>query len=262
MLRLWGRLLRLVLHLFSGVLTILLLFPRLDRPARASRMLRWSQRLLAIAGVEVRLPGGTPAIPPGGALLVANHVSWLDIYVLLSVLPVRFISKAEVRAWPVIGWLAEQVGTVFLVREKKADTLRVNQVMSQHLQAGELLALFPEGTTTHGRELLPFFPSLFQPAVAAAADVWPMRLRYLDHSGKHSEVAAYHGDTSLWQSLRTVLRHHGVKVEVTFLPLIRHDAARDRRELARLAEAALRATFSPDAGAPGTAPENTVHLPA
>ncbi len=252
------KLLRLAGHLLGGVLTILLLFPHLDATERARRLTRWAARMLAILHIRVVTRGRAPSVRAGGALLVANHVSWLDIHVLHSLLPVRFISKAEVRGWPVIGWLAEEVGTVFLVREKKSDAMRVNQLMANHLREGDLLALFPEGTTSDGREVLPFYPSLFQPAVEARAQIWPARLRYLDDEGNTCEAAAYYGGMTLAESLWRVARQGSIVVEVEFLPLIPHQEGMGRRDLARLCENVIRGA---DAGA-GTAPGSTVRLPA
>ena len=252
------KLLRLGGHLLAGVLTILLLFPHLDGTERAKRVTRWAARMLAILNIRVVSRGRAPNVRAGGALLVSNHVSWLDIHVFHSLLPVRFISKAEVRGWPVIGWLAEEVGTVFLVREKKSDAMRVNQLMADHLRGGELLALFPEGTTSDGNVVLPFYPSLFQPAVEAQAQIWPARLRYLDGRGNHNEKAAYYGGMTLAESLWRIACQDHVVVEVEFFPPIANQEGRSRRELARLCEAVIRGA---DAGA-GTAPESTVRLPA
>jgi 1-acyl-sn-glycerol-3-phosphate acyltransferase len=252
------KLLRLSAHLLVGVLTILLLFPRLDKGTRAQRLNRWAERMLAILGIQVVTRGTAPDPHDGGALLVSNHVSWLDIHVLHSLLPVRFVSKAEVRGWPIIGWLAEQVGTVFLVRERKADAMRVNQVMAEHLRDGDLLALFPEGTTSDGREVLPFYPSLFQPAVEARARIWPARIRYLDARGQPSDAAPYHGGMTLAQSLWRVAREDRIVAEVAFLPLIPHQEGLGRRDLARLCETVIRGA---DAGADKT-PESTAHPPA
>jgi 1-acyl-sn-glycerol-3-phosphate acyltransferase len=153
---------------------------------------------------------------------------------------VRFISKAEVRDWPIFGMFAEAAGTVFLVREKKSDAMRVNQLMAGHLRAGECLALFPEGTTSDGSGLLPFFPSLFQPAVEAGAQVWPVCIRYLNGDGTPCVEAAYYGQMNLLESLRKILRLREVQAEVTFLPPIA-SAGLARRDLARAAEAAIRA---------------------
>lgn len=252
------KLLRLGAHLLAGVLTILLLFPHLDGTERARRVTRWAVKMLAILKVRVVTRGRAPMVRSGGAMLVSNHVSWLDIHVFHSLLPVRFISKAEVRGWPIIGWLAEQVGTVFLVREKKSDAMRVNRAMAQHLRDGDLLALFPEGTTSEGQEILPFYPSLFQPAVDARAQIWPARLRYLDGNGNHNEQAAYYGGMTLAQSLWRIARQGHVVAEVEFYSPIPNQEGQSRRELARLCEGIIRG----DGDETGTAPGNSVRLPA
>jgi 1-acyl-sn-glycerol-3-phosphate acyltransferase len=249
--------LRILGHFLAGTLTVLLLFPHLDGPERSRRLTSWAGRLLGILGVRVRVAGRPPGVRSGGILLAANHVSWLDIHLLHSLLPARFVSKAEVRGWPLIGWLAEEAGTVFLVRERKADARRVNLAMAQHLKQGECLALFPEGTTSDGAGVLPFYPSLFQPAVEAQAQVWPVRIRYLTPQGEPCWEAAYHGDLSLGRSFLRIVRLQGLVAEAHFLPPIdsRH---LNRRELAKAAEAAIRGE---DAG-PGSAPGSTVRLPA
>ena len=241
------KLLRVAVHVLAGSLTVLTLFPRLDRAARARRVGLWSAKLLAILAVEVEVEGDPDAAHRAGALLVANHVSWMDIYVIFSVARTRFISKAEVRGWPVIGWLAEAAGTLFLTREKKSDAMRLNRMMATHLREGDCLTLFPEGTTSDGGELLPFYPSLFQPAVDAEAQVWPVRIRYLTPDGARCREAAYHGDMSLVESLLRIARLKAVRVEVDFLPPISSKGMR-RRELAAAAEAAIREGFAPSSG--------------
>jgi 1-acyl-sn-glycerol-3-phosphate acyltransferase len=252
------KLLRMAGHLLAGSITILLLFPHLDAHERGRRVMRWSTQFLKVLGVSLEPVGRPPSVRGGGALLAANHVSWLDIHLLHSLLPARFISKAEVRNWPLFGFLAKASGTVFLEREKKADAMRVNQLMADHLRDGECLALFPEGTTSDGSDLLPFFPSLFQPAVAAQAQIWPVRIRYLNSDGSDCPEAAYFGGMTLGQSVMQVLRIKGLRARVEFLPAIASQGLA-RRDLARATEAAIRATFS---AAPGSAPESTARLPA
>ena len=238
------KVLRVAIHILAGSLTVLTLFPRLDIPGRSRRVGMWAAQLLAILRVEVVVKGDPDAAHRAGALLVANHVSWMDIYVIFSVARTRFISKAEVRGWPVIGWLAEAAGTLFLTREKKSDAMRLNLMMADHLRAGDCLTLFPEGTTSDGRELLPFYPSLFQPAVDAEAPVWPVRIRYLTPEGKLCLDAAYYGGMSLGESLLNIARCKAIRAEVHFLPPIPSRGLR-RRELAGAAEAAIREGFTP-----------------
>lgn len=242
----YPKLLRLGIHLLAGALTILLLFPFLVPEERNRRVVAWARKLLAILRVRVGVHGRPPAVRGEGALIVANHVSWLDIHVLHSLLPTRFVSKAEVRDWPLIGWMATRAGTLYLERTKKSDARRVNEAMAALLRAGECLALFPEGTTTDGTHLLPFYSSLLQPAVAAGAMVWPAVIRYRHPDGRLNVQAAYHDDISLAQSLRRILVQDEIIAEVTFLPPLAAIGL-TRRELARRAEAAIRARLAADA---------------
>lgn len=241
----YPRLIRLGLHILAGAATILFLFPFLAPDERGRRVVAWARRLLAIVGVRVVVHGRPPAVRGEGALIVANHVSWLDIHVLHSLLPSRFVSKAEVRDWPLIGWMAAQAGTLFLQRARKADARRVNEEMAALLRAGECLALFPEGTTTDGTRLLPFYPSLLQPAVVAGARVWPAVIRYRHADGRINLEAAYCDDISLGQSLRRILAQDGIVAEVTFLPPIA-SVGLHRRELAARAQQAIREYLAAD----------------
>lgn len=254
------KLLRLTGHLLAGALTILLLFPHLNSEERSRRVIRWADQLIKLVGVQVIVKGRPPSVRGEGALIVANHVSWLDIHVLHSLLFTRFISKAEIKNWPLIGWLADMTGTLFLERTKKSDAARINQVMANHLRGGECLALFPEGTTTDGSEVKPFYASLFKPAVDAGAQVWPVLIRYLDRDGEPTLAAAYHDDTTLAQSMLRVLKSGGIQAEVNFLPPIPANG-QHRRELALAAETAIRDALCAARAGHGTAPETPARLP-
>jgi 1-acyl-sn-glycerol-3-phosphate acyltransferase len=248
------RLSRLALHVFAGALTILLLFPWLDRAERDRRVGLWAGKLLRILNIRTVLRGRPPRVRGEGALIVANHVSWLDIHLLHSLLPARFVSKAEVRGWPVIGWMAEAAGTLFLERSRKSDAARMNAVMAGHLRDGDCLALFPEGTTTDGSWLRPFYSSLFQPAVEAGAQVWPAVIRYRHPDGMPCAAAAYYDDISLGTSVSRILSQTEIVAEIQFLPAIAV-AGLARRDLARLTEETMRSTLAgvaPDSS-PGTA---------
>jgi 1-acyl-sn-glycerol-3-phosphate acyltransferase len=250
---------RLALHVLAGALTILLLFPWLERAERDRRVGRWAGQLLRHVNVRPVLRGRPPTVRGQGALIVANHVSWLDIHLVHSLMPARFVSKAEVRGWPVIGWMAEAAGTLFLERSRKSDAARMNTVMAGHLKDGDCLALFPEGTTSDGSHLRPFYLSLFQPAVEAGAMVWPALIRYLHPDGTPCVNAAYYDEMSLADSLRRILGEPEIVAEIHFLPAIASTGL-NRRELARQAEAAMRAAL---AGAePDSAPGTAARLPA
>lgn len=227
----------LVPHIAWGVALTGLAFPRLGPATRDRIIMAWARRLLAILGVQARV-AATPR-PPGGALLVCNHVSWLDIYLILAAQRVHFVSKSEVRAWPVAGWLAHKTGTLFLERSRRADTARVNAEMRALMQAGAWVAVFPEGTTSDGRGLHRFLPSLLQPAVELQCPIVPAALRYRTLDGRYSAAPAYIESVSLWQSLRQIVSEPGLVAELRFGEPIRPDG--NRRELAAHAEEAVAA---------------------
>ena len=247
----------LALHLALGVALVALAFPLLGRRRRDRTITRWSQHLLRVLGVDARI-GEIPDLP-AGALLVCNHVSWLDVYLIHAARRVHFVSKSEVRAWPVAGWLAHRTGTLFLERGRRADTARINSEMRTLMEDGAWVAVFPEGTTSDGRGLRPFLPSLLQPAVELQCPIVPAALRYRTAAGEYSEAPAYVEHLSLWQSLLRIADEPALVAELAFGAPISPD--RHRRELAATAEAAVgallgvsQATSSADT-APRTRPD-------
>ena len=225
-----SRLIRLVLHLLHGwwiMRRYFLIWP----PARRDLAVQqWSQALLRIAGVQLQVKGA----PVQGApvLLVCNHISWLDIAVLHAAVHCRFISKDDVRDWPLMGSLATGAGTLYISRASRRDALRVVHHMAQVLGQGEALAFFPEGTTSDGSTVLPFHSNLFQSAIAADAPVQPLGLRFEDlHSENISFVPAYVGDESLLQSVWRTLGAPPLRAVVSFGPA-QTAQGRDRRQFA------------------------------
>lgn len=245
-----------LLHLLRGVFIAALIFP-FSTPARRKRLaVNWSRQFLRIFAVRVKRHGTPPRAT--GALLVANHVSWLDIWLLLGAHPVRFVSKADVRGWPVIGWLAHKAGTLFIERTRRHHTGAINREVLAALRDGELIAIFPEGTTTNGQMLRPFHTSLFQPAVDQGAPIVPVAIRYVLAQGGFDPAPAYCDDISLWDSARQVLARRIIQAEVTYLAPIATQG-KTRRELAREAEAAISAALNLPAphrksGTPGDPP--------
>jgi 1-acyl-sn-glycerol-3-phosphate acyltransferase len=225
------RVTRLVLHLLSGVVQVGLLFP-FSRRSRRDRMVgRWSARLLAILAIDVHVWGSPPHASGRPAVLIANHVSWLDIQLIHSIWQVRFIAKSEVRHWPVIGWLAARTGTLFIERGKSRQAARINQSIHAAFHRGDVIGVFPEGSTSSGLEVTRFHASLLQPAVDEAALVYPVALRYLDEAGNIDVNASYVGERTLPESFGMILRRRSIRAELIFLPVI--DAAgQTRRELA------------------------------
>jgi 1-acyl-sn-glycerol-3-phosphate acyltransferase len=222
------RIARALVHVLHGALICALVFPFLGPTQRSQRVQWWSARLLGLLGIALHSHG----TPRGGAtLVVSNHVSWLDILAINAVQPVRFVSKADVRRWPLIGWLVACGGTLFIERERKRDALRVVHQVAEALRAGHTIAVFPEGTTSAGDVLLPFHANLLQAAIATGTAVQPVALRFSDDADVVSEAACYVGDTTLLQSVWAIARASGLRVHVTWLAP-EGSAHADRRALA------------------------------
>ena len=177
------RLLRATLHVLHGML-VMTRFPALDAAGRHECIRWWSAGLVRAMGLTLQV-SGTPR--PGATLIVANHISWLDIAAIHAAAPhARFVSKADVLSWPLLGWLIRNAGTLFIERERKRDAVRVVHAVAEALKAGDTVAVFPEGTTSSGAELLPFHANLLQAAVATATPVQPVVLRFSDPHGPFS----------------------------------------------------------------------------
>ena len=232
------RLTRIALHLLRGALIVAAVFPFLDAQGRRNAVERWSHALLRILVVHLHVYGEPPIRPAQPVMLVANHVSWLDIFAINAVVPVRFVAKSEIRRWPVIGWLSARTGTLFIERAQRRDTTRINQLVAEAMLAGDVAAVFPEGTTTDGSRVLRFHSSLLQPASLAAAGVQPVALRFERGDGSLCVEAAYDGDKSLWDSFGAIVAQPEIHAHVWFLPVLPAGAAH-RRELADTAQAAI-----------------------
>lgn len=204
-----------MLHILAGLLTILFRFPRLSQEQREIRVQVWSREMLARLGIRLMVKGA-PATQ-GPMLLVANHISWLDITSLHAARYCRFVSKADVKGWPLIGVLASGVGTLFIERESRRDAMRVVHRMADSLRAGDVVAVFPEGTTSDGVSLLPFHANLLQAAITAAAPVQPVALQFLEtHTGQRSPAPCYVGDDTLLGSVWRTVRARGITVQIVF----------------------------------------------
>jgi 1-acyl-sn-glycerol-3-phosphate acyltransferase len=229
------RLGRVVLHVLNAYVRSHLVWPHLDEAGRHHEALTWSRQLLHVLGMTLHVEG----IPHAGAkLVVANHVSWLDIVAINSVLPSRFVSKAEVGQWPVVGRLVTGAGTLYLARERRRDAMRVLGLMSQALSDGHTVAVFPEGTTGTGHEVMHLHPNLLQASIDAQTPIQPVLLRYSDPAELVSPLVAYVGDTSLMQSLWWVVTARGLRVHVEVLAP-QACAHTDRRALSELLQVQL-----------------------
>ncbi len=223
------RLCRAVLHVLHGM-AVMSRFPALDAAARHERIRWWSAGLLRAVGLTLQVSGVQPR--QGATLIVANHVSWLDIAAIHAAAPhARFVSKADVLQWPLLGWLIRNAGTLFIERERKRDAVRVVHAMASALQAGDTVAVFPEGTTGPGDTPLPFHANLLQAAVATGTPVQPVVLRFGDAGAPFSAAVQFLGETTLLQSIWRVVSASGLCAHVQLLPPVGSEHA-DRRLLA------------------------------
>lgn len=232
------RLARLTPHVLHGLWIVVRRFRHLAPAQRHALIQWWSRKTLAILGIELQVTG---TADPAGQLLVANHVSWLDIAAVHAVLPqARFVSKADVKHWPLVGVLVEGAGTLFIERSSKRDALRVVHQTAEALKAGDCVAVFPEGTTGAGPELLPFHANLLQAAVATEAAVLPAVLRWNEPGKRFSTSAQFIGGTTLAQSLWRIASARGLGIAVQLLPAV-PTHGQDRRALSETLRAQIAA---------------------
>jgi 1-acyl-sn-glycerol-3-phosphate acyltransferase len=240
------RLLRAVLHGVHGLLIVWLRFPRLNRAGREARIRWWAGKMFHLLGMRLEVRG---QFRPGAKLIVANHVSWLDIMAVHAVCPeARCVSKAQVRHWPLVSRLVAAARTLYLERERSRDALRVVHEMAAALAAGDTVAVFPEGTTGSGHELLPFHANLLQAAIATATPVQAVALRYSDEGHAVSPAADFTGDITLLRSLWWLARARAMAVHVQVLTAQGSAHAERRALAARLRETIAEALRRPPDG--------------
>ena len=241
--RLYLRLLRLAAVLLLGAALAggVALTERLyrgDLMGLRQRLSAWFMRRLSAAlPFEVEVLG---ELPQGTHLWVGNHVSWTDIPLLGQLLPISFLSKAEVRTWPLAGWLAHKAGTLFL-RRGSGDSALLARQLQRHLQDGRQVLIFPEGTTTDGQQVRTFHGRLLTGAIAAGVPLQPVAIRYL-RDGAADPVAPFIGDDDLLSHLLRLLRSKRASVQIQLLAPIA-SAGQERNALARQAQRAVQAAL-------------------
>ncbi|MGW8066141.1 lysophospholipid acyltransferase family protein [Streptomyces ziwulingensis] len=194
---------------------------------------RWCRWIVRAAGVRVRFTGA--AVPAGGLLLVANHVSWLDIPLLAAVRPARMLAKSEIRRWPVAGPLAARGGVLFIERDRLRALPHTVATITRSLHAGAAVAAFPEGSTWCGRAHGPYRRAVFQAALDAGVPVQPVRIRYRTEGPGVSTAPAFVGEDTLLASLWRVASTRGLTAEVEVCAPVPPDRHHDRRSLAEAA---------------------------
>ncbi len=224
---------RLIAHLLLGMVLVgaVGLARKRLRPEPLTQW--WNRHLFGIFDLRIRVQGEPVAT---GHLTVANHVSWLDICLIAACERTRFVSKSEVRHWPIVGSLATAAGTFYLKRGRGGSRPLITQLIP-YLQDGGSLTLFPEGTTTTGESVLPFHSRLFAAAIESQRPVQPVAIRY-GRSRDGRNIAPYVGDDTLLFNIMELLRNPGLECEVVYLaPLMAGEL--DRNQLAEVAQAAI-----------------------
>ena len=204
-------------HVIRGVITLLVSFPSSKPSVKDAHIKSWSKRLLAIFCIELKI--NNPSIVPNSPyLLASNHISWMDIHVINAFKPIRFVAKSEVESWPIFGWMAKQLGTVFIERGNSRHAIQVVGNMINVLGT-ESICIFPEGTSTDGASVRPFKANLFESAVISHAPVYSLAIEYFDKkSGLRTDVTAFIGEMGLLESMSNILKHRNIRVELTFFP--------------------------------------------
>ncbi|WP_416192684.1 1-acylglycerol-3-phosphate O-acyltransferase [Neisseria sp. CCUG12390] len=203
----------------------------------------------ALDALDIELDIG---IPPGqqavnGTLVVANHVSWLDIFAMSAVYPSSFIAKQEISKWPVLGKMGRNAGTVFINRNSRRDIEPINQAVGAALKAGQNVSFFPEARTSSGQGILPFKAALFQSAIDADAPIQAVALRYYDSLGRRSIEPSY-ADVNLVSSLWRIISMKKIRIRLDFAPLYRPSEFphSDRYDLKDIAENYVREQLEAD----------------
>jgi 1-acyl-sn-glycerol-3-phosphate acyltransferase len=232
-----ARLLAVLTHLLRGLAICTLAFPWMEPERRLACVGRWSAQLLRIFRVSVELAPGSTFATHG--LWVANHVSWIDVFVINAMFPARFVAKSEVRRWPLIGVLSAKAGTLFVTRAQRRGLRDTVATLAAALENGERVVVFPEGTSAAQGAMQPFRANLFEAAVVARAAVQPVAIRYLDPDGRPHGAVEYIGDMSLAESIMALLSGKPVRAQLatmTALPALDGH----RRELAQQAHDVIR----------------------
>lgn len=230
--------------LFGGLATTFLVFPFGRWPLHRWCIRVWSRWLLAACGVTFRAvpeDGGERLAALHGCMLVANHISWLDIFAIHSLAPSGFVAKAEIRRWPLVGLLVARTGNLFIERGRRRAVHEVIGRLKEAMADGRRVAVFPEGTTGDGTCLLPFHANLIEAAVEAGARVVPIGVRYVDHDGRRATGVDFVGDTTFVGSVWRIIGSPTTVAEVHVLPAIEPAADATRHTIAAQARSALSA---------------------
>jgi 1-acyl-sn-glycerol-3-phosphate acyltransferase len=206
--------LRVITHICRGFFIVVFLYPKKDTQQQNLALQNWSRGLLKVLNIELELQGEIPS-DMQSHLVVSNHISWLDIHVINALFPIRFVAKKEVATWPVFGWFAKKLNTLFIDRQKIGHSRDVSDQMTLALKAGDRICIFPEGTSSDGLSVLKFKPNLFQSVIDAQSTCLPTAISYIEpKTGEFSVATAFIGDMGLLESMSNTLKNAPLIVRV------------------------------------------------
>ena len=204
--------LKIIGHVLSAILQVTLYFPWIDKASKDRRIKKWCQKLLKVLEINLQLRG-FESLPSGGILFASNHISWLDIMVINAAMPVRFVAKSEVKQWPIFGYLADQLNTLYIQRNNRGDVYKMVGQLINALNEGESICIFPEGTSSDGLSVLPFRSNLFEAVIDSNSKCMPMTIIYKDSmTGRSTINAAYFGEMNLIQSITNIVNSRAINV--------------------------------------------------
>ena len=232
--------LKIILHILLVVPLCLLIF--ISTKNQQERIIRfWCKRLLSIFEINVEVTGlESNLVNQKKYLMVANHISWMDIIVIQSIKPCIFVAKSDVASWPLFGWVAQMTGTIFIKRDKISDIKKALKKMKRRL-IKRSVCIFPEGTSTNGRYLLPFKSNLFQSSIDTQKSILPICLRY-EQKNSYTDKTAFVDDMSLLDSIIKIKQEKDIRVVVEILQPIR--PRYNRKELTSYTQEIVRKNLS------------------
>ncbi|AKO64641.1 hypothetical protein UZ34_04420 [Methylophilales bacterium MBRSF5] len=221
------RILQLFVHVLAGLL-LAVTFPVMTKKMKTLIIKSWCLCLLRIIKVKIKISGQNLSLLKN-KFFVANHISWLDIIVINSIMPVAFVAKSSVKSWPVFGLMARFTNTIFLDRSSKKSMLMAYQHIKSSLSHSSIF-IFPEGTSTVGKHVKPFHSNFFQIPVDLCKSTYPVSIEYLKDN-QFTNIPAYVGDDTLVESILRIVKNPGFEASVTYFKGI-DGKNRNRKEIA------------------------------
>jgi 1-acyl-sn-glycerol-3-phosphate acyltransferase len=227
---------RIIAHVFKGCLILLLIFPWLKAEQRHRSIRQWCKQLLGIFQMRLSVIGAEQ-LEDTHYLMAANHISWIDIHVINAFKPHYFVAKSEVASWPIFGWMAKQLGTLFIERGKSNSIRNMVQEVAGQLNQ-KAICIFPEGTSTDGKQVAPFKSNLFEAAIVANAPVYSLAIQYFDvRTGHKTTATAFIGDMGLLDSIWKLICSPPICAQISISAKLA--ALNDRKALAELSQSLI-----------------------